>query len=52
MGELEDLGFLTQPHISAGRVPTDSAYRYYVDRLAETTRLAPETRKFIEDIID
>lgn len=33
MGELEDLGFLEQPHTSAGRVPTDKGYRYYVDNL-------------------
>jgi len=30
---LEDMGFLRQPHTSAGRVPTDIAYRYYVDML-------------------
>ena len=33
MGELEDLGLLEQPHTSAGRVPTDKGYRYYVDNL-------------------
>jgi heat-inducible transcriptional repressor len=33
MGELEDLGMLEQPHTSAGRVPTDKGYRYYVDNL-------------------
>lgn len=31
MGQLEDLGFLEQPHTSSGRVPTDQGYRYYVD---------------------
>lgn len=31
MADLEDLGYLVQPHTSAGRVPTDKAYRYYVD---------------------
>jgi heat-inducible transcriptional repressor len=31
MADLEDLGYLAQPHTSAGRVPTDKAYRYYVD---------------------
>ncbi|MCB9799593.1 MAG: hypothetical protein H6757_02400 [Candidatus Omnitrophica bacterium] len=31
MGRLEEMGFLRQPHISAGRVPTDDGYRYYVD---------------------
>lgn len=33
MGELEDLGLLEQPHTSAGRIPTDKGYRYYVDNL-------------------
>jgi heat-inducible transcriptional repressor len=31
MADLEDMGFLAQPHTSAGRVPTDKAYRFYVD---------------------
>lgn len=31
MSDLEELGYLTQPHTSAGRVPTDKAYRYYVE---------------------
>ena len=34
MADLEDLGFLVQPHTSAGRVPTDKGYRYYVDALS------------------
>ena len=33
MADLEELGYLTQPHTSAGRVPTDQAYRFYVDGL-------------------
>ncbi len=33
MAELEDLGLLEQPHTSAGRVPTDKGYRFYVDNL-------------------
>jgi len=33
MGQLEDMGYLIQPHTSAGRVPTDQGYRYYVDGL-------------------
>lgn len=33
LAELEVLGFLTHPHTSAGRVPTDAGYRFYVDRL-------------------
>jgi len=33
MAELEDLGYLTHPHTSAGRIPTDLGYRYYIDSL-------------------
>ena len=33
MADLDDLGFLSQPHTSAGRVPTDKGYRFYVDSL-------------------
>jgi heat-inducible transcriptional repressor len=33
MSDLEDMGYLRQPHTSAGRVPTDSGYRFYVDSL-------------------
>ena len=41
MADLEDLGFLAQPHTSAGRVPTDLGYRLYVDRLMEPEELSP-----------
>ena len=33
MADLEEMGYLTHPHTSAGRVPTDKAYRFYVDHL-------------------
>lgn len=33
MSDLEDLGYIVQPHTSSGRVPTDKGYRFYVDRL-------------------
>ncbi|MDQ2972881.1 MAG: transcriptional regulator [bacterium] len=36
MAELEKLGFIAQPHTSAGRIPTDKGYRYYVNLLNET----------------
>lgn len=35
MAELERLGFITQPHTSAGRIPTDKGYRFYVNSLGE-----------------
>jgi len=34
MADLEEMGYLSQPHTSAGRVPTDKAYRFYVDTLS------------------
>ena len=36
MARLEDMGLIAQPHTSAGRVPTDQGYRFYVNRLNET----------------
>ena len=42
MADLEDLGYLTQPHTSAGRVPTDRAYRFYVDALGQVPWKATE----------
>lgn len=47
MAELEEMGFLFQPHTSAGRVPTDSGYRYFVDCLDEGGELAPEEHQQI-----
>ena len=35
MADLEEMGYIIQPHTSAGRVPTDAGYRFYVDRLME-----------------
>jgi heat-inducible transcriptional repressor len=49
MSVLERDGFIAQPHTSAGRVPTDSGYRYYVDHLAGAGALAPAERRRIAD---
>jgi heat-inducible transcriptional repressor len=43
MADLEDLGYLVQPHTSAGRVPTDKAYRFYVDSFPPASGGAPAT---------
>ncbi len=40
MSDLEEKGYLTHPHTSAGRVPTDLAYRFFVDRLMEPFTLS------------
>ena len=50
MVELEHQGLITHPHTSAGRVPTDLGYRYYVDLLMEPKRLKPEEEAAIEGL--
>lgn len=40
MAHLEELGYLTQPHTSAGRVPTDRGYRYFVEHLMDNASLS------------
>ena len=44
MSDLEELGYLAQPHVSAGRVPSVKAYRLYVDDLLEDRPPQPDTR--------
>jgi heat-inducible transcriptional repressor len=44
MAELERLGYIHQPHTSAGRIPTDKGYRFYVNMLAESTDMPAERR--------
>ncbi|MFY9610435.1 MAG: heat-inducible transcriptional repressor HrcA [Blastocatellia bacterium] len=47
--ELEEEGFLTHPHTSAGRMPTDKGYRYYVDNSVATARLSRTDAARIEE---
>lgn len=54
MSDLEEMGFLVQPHTSSGRIPTDKAYRYYVDDLWKKAAGAPnsnldELKKIIDE---
>ncbi|HEV2038054.1 MAG TPA: heat-inducible transcriptional repressor HrcA, partial [Candidatus Eremiobacteraceae bacterium] len=44
LASLDDEGYLDQPHTSAGRIPSDRGYRYYVDRLMLPEALTPEER--------
>ena len=48
MADLEAKGFLTHPHTSAGRMPTDLAYRYYVDMLMNPKDVSTTQRARIE----
>jgi heat-inducible transcriptional repressor len=47
MSDLEERGYLFQPHTSAGRVPTDRGYRHFVDHLADGCELAPDEQQLI-----
>jgi heat-inducible transcriptional repressor len=48
MAELEDLGYLTSPHTSAGRIPTEKGYRFYVDSLLRINDLDIRQKDQIE----
>ena len=52
LAALEEMGYLTQPHTSAGRAPTDLAYRYYVNLLPPTPRLRSAERRAIVHFFD
>src|SRR6266700_940003 len=51
MSELEDSGLVEQPHTSAGRVPTDKGYRYYVDHMLGEARLSETDLRAIDDLL-
>lgn len=50
MAELEDAGLVEQPHTSAGRIPTDKGYRYYVDNILEEARLSRADLRTIDRV--
>ncbi|MGH9121645.1 MAG: heat-inducible transcriptional repressor HrcA, partial [Acidimicrobiales bacterium] len=49
MGVLEREGYLTQPHTSAGRVPTEKGYRFFVNSIEEPALLDPVRAKQVRD---
>ena len=49
MSTLEREGYLVQPHTSAGRIPTDKGYRFFVDQLTAPTSLQPQQRQEVRD---
>ena len=51
MSDLEEMGLLTHPHTSAGRIPSDKAYRLYVNDLMQRYELPEETKRAIENEI-
>lgn len=51
MADLEELGFIEQPHTSAGRIPSEKGYRYYVDYLMSKSTIRLEAKEFIQKTI-
>ena len=49
MAALEDAGYIYQPHTSAGRIPTDSGYRYFVDAWVSDVKLPERERQRVEE---
>ena len=49
MSDLEEMGYLTHPHTSAGRVPSDKAYRLYVNNLMQKKNLSAKDKRMIND---
>ena len=53
MADLEEMGLIVQPHTSAGRIPTDLGYRYYVNQLIEEKDLNAESIvKAVSEILE
>jgi heat-inducible transcriptional repressor len=49
MATLEADGYLRQPHTSAGRVPTEKGYRFFVDHMRRPARLEPQSAEEVRD---
>jgi heat-inducible transcriptional repressor len=52
MAALEEEGFITQPHTSAGRIPTDKGYRLFVDRLTTLKPMSTPEKRAIATFLD
>ncbi len=52
MADLEELGYIVQPHTSAGRIPTDKGYRFYVDNLMEEKEEVEEVKSSLLERVD
>jgi heat-inducible transcriptional repressor len=52
MSDLEDMGYLYQPHTSSGRIPTTTGFRYYVERLMQLMYIEEEEKESISSKVD
>ena len=51
LAALEELGYLTQPHPSAGRIPSEKGYRFYVDHLADSGKVSKSDERYISRML-
>lgn len=51
MADLEDFGFIIQPHISAGRIPSESGIRYYLDELLQSVQRESRVEEMIRSLL-
>src|SRR5262249_35082555 len=51
MADLEEEGYLAQPHTSAGRIPAEKGYRFYVDHLADSGKLTKADERYISRML-
>lgn len=51
MSDLEEMGFILQPHASSGRIPSDMGYRLYVDHLMQKKELGEEEQRYLQSVI-
>jgi heat-inducible transcriptional repressor len=52
MSDLEEMGYLEQPHTSAGRIPTEMGYRYYVDHLMGSVQIGEDDKQAIKAFLN
>src|SRR4030066_202066 len=52
MSDLEESGFIDHPHTSAGRIPTDKGYRFYVDSLMDIQKVRNSEKTYINKSLD
>ena len=51
MSDLEEEGYLSQPHTSAGRIPSEKGYRFYVDNLADSGKLSKSDERYVSRML-
>lgn len=51
MAELSELGYLTQPHVSSGRIPTEEGFRYYAAQKIPSSKMPPAYQKLVNEVL-